>query len=77
MNPRNPVSVLGSNIAGKHFVCGRCLEPFYERKLLSEGVELLLADGPEQPANWGLSILPYLDKDGSPRLKIVSCAVGS
>lgn len=76
MNPRNPVSVLESNIAGKHFVCGRCLEPFYEGKLLSEGVELLLADSPEQLVNWSLSILPYMDKDGSPRLKIVSCALG-
>lgn len=77
MSPQNPVSVFESNIAGKHFVSGRCLGPLYEGKLLSEGVELLLAEGPEQLVNWSLSIFPYLDKNGSPHLKIVSCAVGS
>ena len=70
MSPPNPVSVFESNIAGKHFVCGRCLGPLYEGKLLSEGVELLLADGPEQLVNWSLSIFRIWTKTAARALKL-------
>ena len=75
MGPPNSASVLESNIAGKCFVCGRCLKLFYEGKLLSEGVKLFLADSSEQLTNWSLSIVPYLDKGDGPHLEIMSCAV--
>ena len=69
------ISILVGSLRGRSFAEKGCVELYYNGRSFDEGITLYTMDKTEQVKNGSISFLPYLNKDGSARLKVICCAV--
>ena len=74
----DPFATLSAGLEGKYICYGGGVKPLQPGKSFTGGFKMRLTDRPDNPENTIISVEPWLNKDGAPRLKMtVYQAAGS